>query len=156
MYQLWGGGAPFSVEGPELLKDCTGQKVSLLGISGGILDELKTSEDWGGVKVAWVSCTDEPSWADECMKKFKTPMGVPLVERVDEQCIYKANKQRHFQDLQERTGVEFEDMIFFDNERGNIASVEKLGVKSVYCPDGMTAEVWKRGLREFGEGRGAI
>ncbi|GMH59216.1 hypothetical protein TrRE_jg5667, partial [Triparma retinervis] len=76
MYQLWGGGAPFSVEGPELLKDCTGQKVSLLGISGGILDELKTSEDWGGVKVAWVSCTDEPSWADECMKKFKTPMGV--------------------------------------------------------------------------------
>jgi magnesium-dependent phosphatase 1 len=151
MYMLWGGGAPFTVESDEVLKDCSGQKVKLLGISGGILDELKTEEGWKGVKVAWVSCTDEPTWADECMRKFKTPMGMTLVERIDEQCIYKANKQKHFKDLKERTGVEYEEMIFFDNERGNIASVEKLGVTSVYCPDGMTEEVWRRGLREFEE-----
>jgi hypothetical protein len=54
-------------------------------ISGGILDELKTEEGWKGVKVAWVSCTDEPTWADECMRKFKTFMGMALVERIDGQ-----------------------------------------------------------------------
>jgi hypothetical protein len=53
------------------------------------------------VKVAWVSCIDEPTWADECMRKFKTPMGMALVERIDGQCIYKANKQKHFKDLLE-------------------------------------------------------
>jgi len=93
MYMLWGGGPPFTVVGHEELKDCSGAKVELLGISGKILDDLKAGGEWGGVKTAWVSCTDEPSWAEECMKKFKTPVGVPLVERIDEQVIYKANKQ---------------------------------------------------------------
>ena len=60
----------------------------------------------------------------------------------------------HFKDLKERTGVDFEDMVFFDNERGNIQSVSKLGVVSVYCPEGMTAEVWQRGLDAYRESKG--
>ena len=83
------------------------------------------------------------------MNMFKTPSGVPIVDRVQEQCIYKANKQVHFQDLKERTGVDFKEMLFFDNESSNIQSVSKLGVCSVYCPDGMTEEIWRRGLREY-------
>eukprot|EP00547_Thalassionema_nitzschioides_P010358 CAMPEP_0194225924 /NCGR_PEP_ID=MMETSP0156-20130528/40682_1 /TAXON_ID=33649 /ORGANISM="Thalassionema nitzschioides, Strain L26-B" /LENGTH=169 /DNA_ID=CAMNT_0038958067 /DNA_START=41 /DNA_END=547 /DNA_ORIENTATION=+ len=145
MYMLWGGGAPFKYVKNEELRDRSGAKVNLLGISGEILDTIAT--DWLDTKVAWVSCTDEPDWADECMKKFKTPMGVPLVERVDEQCIFKANKQTHFRQLQKRTGIAFEDMLFFDNERGNIVSVEQLGVCSIYCPRGMTREIWESGVK---------
>jgi len=146
MYMLWGGGSPFSFVNNYNLLDRSGQKVKLLGISGEILDTINTKEEWSDTKVAWVSCTDEPSWADECMNKFKTPMDVPLVERVHEQCIFKDNKRVHFQELKKRTGVEFVDMIFFDNEKYNIESVSKLGVCSVYCPDGMTRAIWEKGI----------
>ena len=149
MYMLWGGGSPFRFVSNEELRDSSNAKVKLLGISGEILDTIATEEEWADTKVAWVSCTDEPSWADECMRKFKTPMGVPLVDRVQEQCIYKANKQVHFRDLQKRTNIAFEDMIFFDNERGNIYSVERLGVCSVYCPSGMTRNIWESGLASW-------
>jgi hypothetical protein len=40
-------------------------------------------------------------------------------------------------------------MLFFDNESGNIRSVSELGVKCVYCPDGVTAEAWQQGLDLF-------
>lgn len=40
-------------------------------------------------------------------------------------------------------------MLFFDNEMGNIKSVSKLGVKCVYCPDGMTERIWDEGLKMF-------
>ena len=73
MYQLWGGGAPFVADGDGTKKlfDKTGAPVTLLGISGCILQELKTDDRWGDTKVAWVSCTDEPVWAAECMNLFK-------------------------------------------------------------------------------------
>mmetsp|Transcript_15317 Transcript_15317/g.15228 ORF Transcript_15317/g.15228 Transcript_15317/m.15228 type:complete len:94 (+) Transcript_15317:1-282(+) len=83
------------------------------------------------------------------MHKFRTPMDVPLVDRVQEQCIYKGNKQTHFHDLQKRTNIAFTDMIFFDNERGNIQSVAKLGVCSIYCPQGMTRKIWDSGLASW-------
>jgi len=175
MYMLWGGGSPFRFVHNKELRDCRNSKVKLLGISGEILDTIASSttatatatnnntnhnhkegssrnnNKWKETQVAWVSCTDEPEWADECMKKFLTPMGVPLVDRVQEQCIYKANKQTHFKDLQKRTNIAFEDMIFFDNERGNINSVSKLGVCSVYCPQGMTRKIWESGIASWKE-----
>jgi magnesium-dependent phosphatase 1 len=40
-------------------------------------------------------------------------------------------------------------MLFFDNESGNIRDVASLGVKCVYCPDGMTAKMWEKGLSLF-------
>mmetsp|Transcript_22660 Transcript_22660/g.53743 ORF Transcript_22660/g.53743 Transcript_22660/m.53743 type:complete len:202 (-) Transcript_22660:97-702(-) len=149
MYMLWGGGSPFRTVSNGELRDRSGQPVRLLGISGEILDEIAVEPGWSETTVAWVSCTDEPSWADECARKFRTPSGVPLADRVREEIIYKADKRTHFRDLRERTGIDFADMVFFDNERGNIRSVSKLGVLSVHCPNGMTREVWKDGIDEW-------
>jgi magnesium-dependent phosphatase 1 len=151
MYQLWGGGAPFAVKSSTELTDCANQRVRLLGSFGAILDELCSSAAWSGATTAWVSCTDEPAWADECLRKFRTPSGSTLKELVSTEVIYKANKQTHFRELHESTGIPFCEMIFFDNERGNINSVAKLGVCSVYCPDGMTDEIWRRGLAQYAE-----
>ena len=67
--------------------------------------------------------------------------------------IYKSNKQEHFRRLKsEFPDIDFSDMIFFDNEYGNIRDVSKLGVTSVYCPDGMTQEIWMKGLEQFASG----
>lgn len=40
-------------------------------------------------------------------------------------------------------------MLFFDNEINNIRNVEKLGVKCIFCPDGMTHEIWLQGIELF-------
>jgi hypothetical protein len=99
MYQLWGGGAPFTIEGDgtKQLRDSAGTRVKLLGISGPLLEELKNVQKWSATKVAWVSCTDEPDWAAECLRKFKTPCGRPIGDLIDSSQIFKANKQTHFQ-----------------------------------------------------------
>ena len=67
-------------------------------------------------------------------------------QTVDYKEIYKANKNRHFQNLHKRTGIACEDMIFFDNENHNCVNVAPLGVTCVYTPRGMTAEAWEEGL----------
>ena len=133
MYQLWGGGAPFSVVDPELeLRDNSGTPVRLLGSIGDILYELKNEEVWKDTKVAWVSCTDEPSWANECMRKFQVKNGDAVISMAQSSQIFKANKQEHFKNLKKEFRIDFEDMLFFDNEMGNIRSVSTLGVKSIY------------------------
>lgn len=76
MYQLWGGGSPFTVDGDgtKQLYDRSGTPVKLLGISSQILETLKTDKKWSETVVAWVSCTDEPSWAAECLNLFKVSL----------------------------------------------------------------------------------
>ncbi|KAJ1403576.1 magnesium-dependent phosphatase-1 [Ochromonadaceae sp. CCMP2298] len=151
MYQLWGGGAPFSnsPSNGDLL-DCSGRTVRLLGISAEVLHELKDDPDLSDVKVAWVSCTDEPSWAAECLQKFKTTGGQMIATSADSSQIFKANKQVHFAKLKSQyPSIDFSEMLFFDNEMGNVRNVAKLGVRCVYCPEGITEAAWEEGLDMF-------
>lgn len=155
MYELWGGGSPFRVvdDGTRYLMDKNGTKVRLLGISGQILHELKYSPEWENTICALASTTDEPDWAQECLEKFRTtPGNEPLAACVDSPHIYKSNKQTHFRNMKNQyPHIEFDEMIFFDNEKYNITSVSKLGVHCVYCPDGMTEERWRFGLELYAQ-----
>lgn len=152
MYQLWGGGAPFhhAPNGKDLL-DCSGSLVRLIGISSEVLHELKNVSSLQDVKVAWVSCTDEPEWASECLSKFCTsPGSVPLNRIADSVQIYKANKQVHFMNIKKDfPDIEFAQMLFFDNESSNVRTVSKLGVRCIYCPEGITEKAWEEGLNLF-------
>lgn len=151
MYQLWGGGAPFKVSknGKDLL-DRSGQVVRLLGVSAQILDELQNHGAFEDTKVAWVSCTDEPDWAEQCLSMFQTEGGSSIGSVAHQSEIYKANKQTHFRNLKEKyPSIEFSDMLFFDNEQHNLVSVSKLGVKCVHAPRGMEVEAWEKGLALF-------
>lgn len=65
--------------------------------------------------------------------------------------IYPGSKVTHFRRLRERTGLEYDQMLFFDNERWNITAVERLGVVCCYCPRGLTREAWAEGLRRYEE-----
>jgi len=159
MYQLWSGGAPFRPSDPQSeLLDKSGQSVRLIGAIGSILHALRYEDQWQGTKVAWVSCTDEPSWANECLRLFQstpTPMSsqnlpVALIELAHSSEIYKANKQTHMRNLQKKfPDIAFEEMIFFDNEKHNTDSTSKLGVVSVHCPHGMLDTVWHAALDNF-------
>lgn len=168
MYELYGGGAPFAVPPPQnrsgqprssssiegsTLLDRSGTPVRLLGITSEILQDLNTNPALQRVKLAWVSCTDEPVWAEECLQKFTTSDGMPIgriiAERGSSQ-IFKANKQQHFRNLKSLyPHIEYENMLFFDNEQGNCATVSKLGVKCIYAGNGMTFDAWVDGLALF-------
>ena len=150
MYQLWGGGPPFSVVDNNTLVDRSGTRVQLCGISGNIFDDLKHNPIFSQTIVALVSCTDEPEWAEKCLQMFvSTPNKVPLVHCVHEHQIFKANKRSHFKNIHEKYKIEYSDMIFFDNERTNIDSVRMLGVHCIYCPEGVLEDVWQGALRSF-------
>lgn len=153
MYQLWGGGAPFRIAENNIdLLDRSNTVVKLLGISSHILHDLQTNVSFKDMntKVAWVSCTDEPDWAEECLEKFQTAGNASLASVAHSVQIYKADKCCHFRNLKkEFSDIDYSEMLFFDNERSNINSVSRLNVKCVYAPHGMTQEAWMRGIQLF-------
>jgi magnesium-dependent phosphatase 1 len=149
MYMLWGGGAPFTKNEDGSLTDKIGQRVCMLGAVPEVLLELKTDQAWQETVVAVASCTDEPSWADECLRLFDVGGGHSIKDCIDREEIYKANKQRHLKTLSETLGIALEDMLFFDNEWGNIADVSSIGVSCAYVPDGVTRDAWELALSRF-------
>jgi len=154
MYMLWGGGAPFSLRSDGDLDDCTGRRVYLLGAVRQILHDLHVADEWEGVVTAVASRTDEPTWARECMSKFEVGpagSGVFINDVVQVEEINKGNKRSHFRQLAETTGIALEDMLFFDNERGNCVDVADLGVTVAYVPDGVTAGAWEQSIDRFPE-----
>ena len=163
MYMLWGGGgAPFRADGDgtSSLTDCGGNKVELMGIAGEIIYQVKKDPKWvsNGTKLAWCSTTDEPTWAQECLRKFKAKgssgPAISLKELADSEQIYKARtKREHFNRLKAEFGIAFEDMIFYDNQMNNIHDVSPLGVHCVYAPDGLTRKKWEQGLADFAKKR---
>ena len=153
MYQL-SGGAPFTVlgDGTKQLKDRSGEIVELMGCSGHILQDITHDQYWSGCKIAWVSRCDEPAWADECLRKFRSgPNHIkPLIELAHSSHIYPSNKKVHFKNISnEFPEIAYSEMIFFDNEMINIRHVSELGVCCVHCPNGMTKEIWQQGLEMY-------
>ena len=152
MYMLWGGGAPFSVRSDGDLNDSRGTRVHLLGDVRNILFALHNDPRWEGVVVAVASKTDEPEWAQECMRKFEVgPVGsdVFIKDVMHLEQINKRNKQNHLNSISEATGIALSDMIFFDNERGNCLDVADIDVGVSFVPYGVTAESWTKALESF-------
>ena len=148
MYELWGGGSPFSIKSPSVLLDKRKTEVTLLGKSHEILSMLSLQKQ--DIKIAFVSTCDEPDWANECLQKFKLTTGKPIKSIVDVNLIYKANKRDHFMKLkQQYPEIEYKEMLFFDNQINNISDVSRIGVECLYCPDGLTKEAWEKGLSKF-------
>ena len=154
MYELWGGGAPFkSQRNGAHVTDSKNVKVELLGASREVMESLSTSQQFksGELTLALASTCDEPAWARECLTKFMLHDGATQMGEIFAvHEIYKArDKTVHFQAIKKKTGRDFGEMIFFDNQTNNINDVSPLGVVCVYCPDGVTSEVWAKGLAKY-------
>jgi len=154
MYHLWGGGgAPFTTEdGGDVLRDRKGEALELLGDIRKILIELDTLPTWKDCAVCCASTCDEPEWARECIQKFVIDpiAGTNLAHYFSVSEIHKGSKAGHFRNIQAATGVPFQEMVFFDDQKYNCDSVSKLGVTCYLVPDGgVTERVWKRMLDTF-------
>lgn len=146
MYHLWGGGgAPFTPMSNGNVQDRAGTEVYLMGSVREILQELKSDPKWEGTHLCLASSCDEPSWARECLSKIVVDPndGTVIQNLVTVSEIHKGNKQSHLRNIQKETGIPFENMVFFDDQRQNCVSVAKLGVTCYHVPNaGITARAW--------------
>lgn len=62
--------------------------------------------------------------------------------------IFPADKRLHFAELHKASGIAYEDMLFFDDERQN-RNVESLGVVMRLVEDGVTFDEVDAGVRDW-------
>mmetsp|Transcript_10306 Transcript_10306/g.31181 ORF Transcript_10306/g.31181 Transcript_10306/m.31181 type:complete len:678 (-) Transcript_10306:338-2371(-) len=135
-----------------------GADVELLPGAEAALTELVTDEAWRGVKLAVASRTNKAPWARSLLKQFEVA-GRSLDDLFEFQECYPGDKTQHFESLRKRTGVDYADMLFFDDARdgryGNCAIVARLGVCSAHvpAPDGLTSDLWRHALDEYSRRR---
>ncbi|KAL8916594.1 MAG: hypothetical protein Q9208_008407 [Pyrenodesmia sp. 3 TL-2023] len=67
--------------------------------------------------------------------------------------IFPGDKRTHFQRIQKASGVSFDEMLFFDDERRN-RNVESLGVVFWEVPSGVTRAEVDNGVREWRRRKG--
>ncbi|KAK3338042.1 acid phosphatase-domain-containing protein [Neurospora tetraspora] len=67
--------------------------------------------------------------------------------------IYEGTKLRHFEVIQRRMGIPYEEMLFFDDERPNL-EVERVGVTMQLIRDGLDWEELEKGIQKWRANRG--
>lgn len=78
-----------------------------------VLHLLHTDKLWAGTRVAYVSRTDYPEYAAECLDllSVKTPSGPRLRAVAHHFEIYPGGKVTHFKRIHAESGIAYEDMV---------------------------------------------
>eukprot|EP00466_Bigelowiella_natans_P012194 jgi/Bigna1/68890/fgenesh1_pg.7_\ len=140
------------------------------------LKELANDKKWAGSKFAAASRTGQIKWAYNLLPKFQITPEKTLDDlfsfkaklsrffsnkftrilcrgyvmcSVKELEIYPGSKLAHFKKLKKDSGLEYHEMIFFDDDSCNTREVSSLGVFCVYNPYGLSEELWKLGITEY-------
>lgn len=137
----------------QLLADRTrcrssrGSVVKLLGAN--VLDELTEWRDTTQLAVS--SRTGYPDWATELLSLLTLPKSSLTLEQAitGPWEIVNEPKVRHFERIAANTKIPYEQMVFFDNERGNCKKIAQLGVTACYCPQGLTKELFDYTMKRF-------
>jgi magnesium-dependent phosphatase 1 len=136
-------------EGGLKVKDRYGEGYGFYNDVGGILDALRQKS----IKIGIASRTCAPDLAREMLSLLKVPKTSSAspnraLDFFDYLQIYPGSKTTHFQRLQRESGIEFEEMLFFDDESRN-KNVEPLGVVMWLIMDGVTRDEIDAGVRSW-------
>jgi magnesium-dependent phosphatase 1 len=83
-----------------------------MGASRQILAELAKGPEWRGSKVAYVSRTDYPEWAEECLRLITVHEdGTSMHDLGQHQQIYPGMKTTHFKRIHKDSGIDYRDMV---------------------------------------------
>ncbi|KAM4058872.1 acid phosphatase domain-containing protein [Hirsutella rhossiliensis] len=125
----------------------------------------------GGIQLGVASRTSAPDLARQLLQMLHLPALPGTAAADDEQVsekprrrraldvfdggleIYPGSKLRHFEALRRRTGIPYEDMLFFDDESRN-RETEQLGITMRLVRDGVTWSEVERGVDEWRRRRG--
>ncbi len=132
---------PFARATDGHVSDSEGRYFRLYDDAEAILDQLESDE----IPLALASRTERPDWAVELLGLWG------LEERFRYHEIYPGSKVSHFESLREKTGIPFEEMVFFDDEERNIIEVSGLGVHCHYVKNGVSLALLEGALKSFSE-----
>ncbi|KAF1813957.1 putative magnesium-dependent phosphatase P8B7.31 [Eremomyces bilateralis CBS 781.70] len=134
-----------AVEDGTKAKDRLGEQFAFYDQVSDILVGLRQS----GIKIAAASRSQAPELAREMLRLLRiSPDGLPSEKSIDffdDLQIYSASKTTHFQKIHERTGIPYDEMLFFDDEMRN-RDVETLGAIMYLVRDGVTREEVDNGV----------
>ncbi|MBB5353069.1 magnesium-dependent phosphatase 1 [Haloferula luteola] len=85
-----------------------------------------------GYRLGIASRTQAPDIARQLLRDFAIDSYFTDFE------IYPGDKSRHFHALRKSSGIDFSEMIFFDDEARNVESVSRLGVTACLLDHGIT------------------
>ncbi|MEE2935910.1 MAG: magnesium-dependent phosphatase-1 [Planctomycetota bacterium] len=128
---------PFTVRNHRIW-DRGDRQIRLYNDVSSILDQCDTN----GTPMALASRTEQPPWARELLDLLG------LSQRFVHAEIYPSSKLMHFAEIQKASGIEFAEMLFFDDEMRNIREVSNLGVTSILVKEGITRQLFDDALRK--------
>ncbi|ODO06977.1 magnesium-dependent phosphatase-1 [Cryptococcus amylolentus CBS 6273] len=137
------------------LVDRRGQDLSFYREVPSILADLKHRR----IHVAAASRTSAPELAREALSLLLVPAPegdshVKALSYFNTLEIYPGSKLRHFRELHRKTGIPYDQMLFFDDEHRNF-EVESLGVTMQLVPSsGTDKKLFKQGLAQWRKRRG--
>lgn len=144
-----------AVEGGLKVKDRYGEGYGFYRDVGGVLDALKQKS----ILIGAASRTSAPDLGREMLKLLKIPStsgaSTRAIDYFDYQEIYPGDKKTHFNSIHKNSGIDFEDMLFFDDESRN-KNVEVLGVTMQLIKDGVTCEEIDNGVRSWRKRHGRM
>ncbi|KAK0870718.1 hypothetical protein LTS02_002224 [Friedmanniomyces endolithicus] len=134
-----------SKHGGLTIRDARGSSWGFHPDVAGVLVSLRDA----GITIGAASRTETPHVARQMLGMLsvpstgtKTGMAIDMFDYME---IYPGNKTTHFQHLFKKTGIAYEEMLFFDDESRN-RNVETLGVVMQLVMDGVTRQEVDRGV----------
>lgn len=142
----WGG---YSNDDEEIVELYPGARL--------VLRELATNPKYSGVKIAVASSSLEPSFSRACISGIEIIEDVTMKDMISYAQIGRegqltSRKTSHFRLLHEQSGVEYEEMLFFDdcNWGDHVGDLESsCGVVGVRTPNGLSLDEFHLGLEKF-------
>lgn len=124
-----------------------GKDVKLFPVADDIIQQIRIGK-YPGTKFAVASRTKSVEWAQNLLEQFN------LREIFDYVEIFPGDKKQHFTNLKSASGIDYNEMLFFDDNRdgkfGNCEPVSTLGVLSVHCPKGLSDHnIWTNALKHY-------
>lgn len=109
-----------------------------------------------GITLCIASRTSAPSLARDLLKMLHLPNGNKSQEAFSGSMeIYPGSKIKHMESIHKKTGIPYEEMLFFDDEQRNIET-EKLGVTMKLVRDGVTWDEIEKGVQLWRKRNGRV
>ena len=106
-----------------------------------------------GVPVALASRSHRKNWALEWLRMLRVDGDTTFESVVSPSpiLIRDGSKAEHVREIHRRTSVEFDEMLFFDDNVHDVARVEQLGCTVVHCAGGrgLTEALFDEGLARW-------
>ena len=112
---------------------------------------VEYADEWQSTtQLAIASRTNKGHWARQLLQDFSTTDQRPLVSLFPHVEIQTGSKKRHFSRLRDATGIDYRDMVFFDDDANlNLDEISQLGIMCGHCPRGLTAELFSATLAKY-------